>query len=440
MARPVTPHTADGRWPIAELAVRLVYFVPRDRTPLADWRDRLDYYAQRITAFHHRELAGRSQLRAAIREPHRSALATADLRAGDATFTFLQILGEVDRAIDFDRATASDAFPILLVLSDLNWRALDDFYRVRHGAFDGLIVRGQHVPGSAAGGSRATYIPDRGVGWALVSGDGWRVPCAGSDCVVYHEGVGHAIGLGHPQPTDGSVMGQGQYGGWLHQTQIASAQRELLGVEDPAPTHDLFSTLTAAVDPPIPAPGELVRLHVTAPDDAAVHVHYATTIDGPWHDAHDTTLGPFPAPTPVSYRIRATTPDGQHAELRGYFQVRATPDTPPLPTGPEEPDPPDPVDLLAQLANPAPLPAAYTLLAIITPTATDPVYLELPTATVPLHGDPGRPLAITLTTTPDGITATCDGATTHHPATPSTSTAPTLRGPATLNALALLAR
>lgn len=439
MARRVTPHTADGRWPITEIAVELVYFVPRDRTPLADWRDRLDYYAQRITAFHHRELAGRSQLRAEIREPHRSALATADLRAGDATFTFLQILGEVDRAIGFDRAPGSDAFPILLVLSDLNWRALDDFHRVRHGAFDGLIVRGQHVPGSAAGGSRATYIPDRGVGWALVSGDGWRVPCAGSDCVVYHEGVGHAIGLGHPQPPDGSVMGQGQYGGWLHQTQIASAQRHQLGVEDPAPADDLFSTLTVTVDPPIPAPGEPIRLHITAPGDAAVHVAYATALDGPWHESGN-VLAPFTAPTPVSYRVHATTPDGQRAELRGYFQVRATPDAAPLPPGPPEPDPPDPVDLLAHHAHRAPLPPAYTLLAIITPDADAPISLELPTATLPIHGDPGRPLAITLTTTPDGITATCDGATTHHPATPSTSTAPTLRGPATLNALALLAR
>lgn len=439
--------TAEG-WSLDDIVVTLVYYVPRDRQPLPDWRQRLGYYSARIVAFHHRELGEQSRLTTAIHdEPFSSPQSTEELRVGDPTFTFLQTLGEVDRALGFARGERT-GFPILLVMSDINWGDLDDFYRQRRTAagttFDGQIVRGRHVPGSPAGGSRATYIPDRGIGWGLVSGDGWRVPYTGSDCVVYHEGVGHAIGLRHPEPTDGSVMGQAQYGGWLHQTWIAAAQKRALGATSvPATTGDLFSTFTAVPEPATPAPGQEIALRMTWPADARVltcRVAYQTALLGAWIEhilEGDAARGPiglgrFTEPTPVSYRVHATLADQQTAELWGYFQVRAQADAAPQPAiegSPVRERSPS-HDLLPLLGAPVvgdrrslpiELPAAYTLLAIVTRLDAAPALaLEIPIGTARVRivlADQlitDRPVAITIRASERSVSITCEGLTATH--------------------------
>ncbi len=130
--------TWDGRHPIDRIDVTVVYFVPQDRTPLPDWRERLDYYSRRIEAFHGREFDGQSILTATVHaEPFRSTSSTSELRDGDANGIFFKTLREVDSGLRFaaDRPKEADkngdarppAFPILLVLSDVNWRPLDDF-------------------------------------------------------------------------------------------------------------------------------------------------------------------------------------------------------------------------------------------------------------------------------------------------------------------------
>ena len=101
--------------------------------------------------------------------------------------------------------------------------------RSSDGQFEGHIIGDRHFPGAASGGARSLYQPDRGVGWGLVSGDGWRVPYSGTDCVVYHEGVGHPIGLPHPEPGDDSVMSLAQYKYWLNETWIDEPQKRKLG-------------------------------------------------------------------------------------------------------------------------------------------------------------------------------------------------------------------
>jgi hypothetical protein len=185
------------------------------------------------------------------------------------------------------------------------------------------------------------------VGWGLVSADGWRVPYRGSDCVIYHEGCGHTVGLPHPEPGNGSVMSMGQYRGWLSESWLDKDQKERLAWKprEPAvdPRIDLFSRFRALQQPAVPGPGQPVVLALQWPEDAAVdslRVRFQTSIEAPWievpqawtGDAPATaTLGVFDRPTPVSYRVDAALKDGTMSELWGYFQVRSDPQRPPQP-------------------------------------------------------------------------------------------------------------
>ena len=241
-----------------------------------------------------------------------------------------------------------DSFPILLVLSEINWRPLDDFFRVspQDGElkFEGQIINNRHFPGARSGGSRATYLADRGVGWGLVSADGWRVPYSGTDCVVYHEGVGHPIGLPHPEPQNSSVMSLAQYRGWLSESSVDKTQKKRLGWNEPEErfdrSTDLFSAFTAVPVPLIPKPDEQVRIQLDWPRNmqkiSSLRCRVQTEIPGPWVDAFSTNpgddnapneirLGTFDRPTPVSYRVDATLANGETIELWGYFQVRTSP-------------------------------------------------------------------------------------------------------------------
>ena len=354
--------TWDGRHSIDKIDVTVVYFVPADRTPLPDWKDRVDYYCRRIERFHEREFQGQSVLKTIVQpEPFRSARATDQLRNGDANFIFFQTLREVDETLAFGRGERT-AFPILLVLSDINWRPLDDFYRTRPGAdgkpeFEGNYNSGRHFPGAESGGARATYLARRGVGWGLVSGDGWRVPYSGTDCVVYHEGVGHTVGLPHPEPGNKSVMSLGQYNGWISQSTLDDDQKTRLGwkaAEDSIDRRaDLFSRFTALPEPLVPKPGEPVSLKLDWPEGASIkqlRVRIQTSLFGPWVEISanlpeastgetatesaapkSLSLGRFDRVTPVSYRVDAVLKDGRDVELWGYFQIRQDPSTFPVP-------------------------------------------------------------------------------------------------------------
>ena len=187
---------------------------------------------------------------------------------------------------------------------------------------------------------------DAGNAWGigLVSADGWRVPYSGSDCVVYHEGVGHAIGLPHPEPPDDSVMCFAQYRFWINQTWVTASQKKALGWTDARETgttseakretNDLFTAFTAIQAPIVPKPNEPVHLRLTWSPGARVRevkVRLQTDIDGPWitlpiHAAgeppKELAIGAFDRPTPVSYRVDAVLEDGQTAEIWGYFQVK----------------------------------------------------------------------------------------------------------------------
>ncbi len=350
-------NTWDDAYDTSHVEVTMVYFVPSDRVPLSDWRQRVDYYSKRIEQFHGREFQGQSKLTTVVRpEPFISGLSTSQLRVGDANQIYYRTLNEVDQRLKFAPSTQEakqerKAFPILLVLSEINWRPLDDFFRVKSTksgfVFEGNYNGGQHFPGATSGGARALYNPSRGIGWGLVSADGWRVPYRGSDCVVYHEGCGHTVGLPHPEPGNGSVMSMGQYRGWISESWLDKEQKTRLGwtpEEVPLDTQlELFSTFRAIPSPLVPRPGQAVRLNLDFPSDAKVkslRVHLQTSVTGPWVEVPQrwqgatpefARLGAFDRPTPVSYRVNATLMNGATEELWGYFQVRGDAKKPPLP-------------------------------------------------------------------------------------------------------------
>ena len=358
--------TWDGRYSTANIEVTVVYFVPSDRQPLTDWRDRVDYYCKRMEQFHAREFQGQSKLQTVVHPtPLVSERKTAELRVGDADAIYYRTLEETDRRIGFAQER-DEAFPILLVLSEINWRPLDDFYRLRPGEhgleFEGNYNHGQHFPGAGSGGARASYRSRRGVGWGLVSADGWRVPYRGSDCVIYHEGCGHTVGLPHPEDENGSVMSLGQYRGWISESWLDKEQKSRLKWVPSDSAQDaqtrLFSVFRAIPDPLIPTPGSLARLKLDWPADASVahfRVRFQTAVDGPWIEVPQSwngqaptfaDLGRFDRATPVSYRIDARLDGGQVVELWGYLQVRQ-----------EDHVSPQPLALSADLIGSASLPA-----------------------------------------------------------------------------------
>jgi hypothetical protein len=228
-------------------------------------------------------------------------------------------------------------------MSDINWRELDDFRRLRF--VDGVPQHegyvsgeGRHFPGAESGGARALYDPGQHCGLGLVSADGWRVPYGGSDCVVYHEGLGHTLGLPHPEPINDSVMGTAQYVFAINQTWLDRDQKEKMGWQptksSPDRDRDLFTTFSAIMYPAAPVVGQDIILKFTWPEDAQLRklsVAVQTDLFGPWHELPcasnsvpqaQMTLGSFEQPTPVSYRVRVELMDGQRTEIWNYFQVR----------------------------------------------------------------------------------------------------------------------
>lgn len=351
--------TWDGAHKLDKIEVQVVYFVPNDRPPLPDWQARASYYCRRIEMFHEREYAGQSTLTAKLHPtPIISQLSTEQLREGPADSIFFRTLRETDERLQFAQ-TQSDTFPILLVLSEINWRPLDDFFRVHPDGdgyeFEGNYSKNQHFPGARSGGARATYLSKERKGWGLVSGDGWRVPYRGSDCVVYHEGVGHTVGLPHPEPGNGSVMSFGQYQGWLSESWLDKEQKLHMQWVPPnddnlTPQLKLYTEFRALPAPLVPQPDQEVSLAIDWPADSKVAdcvVRYQTAVRGPWitvntpawteqNPPQSISIGTFDRPTPVSYRINATLTNGSAIELWGYFQVRETADTLPLPPTPSQ--------------------------------------------------------------------------------------------------------
>ena len=335
-------HTFRGTNDLSRIDVTVVYFLPRDRPPMPDWRDRIGYAMRRVAAFHEREFSGLSRLVVRLPdEPLVSERPVDQVREGDANAMFERMVAEARTRLRWPGEPAG-AFPVLLIFSDQNFRELDDFSRTR--IEDGVPVHegniapdGRHHPGAASGGSRARMDPRSGGGVALVTADGWRVPYEGSDCVAYHEGLGHTLGLPHPEPADRSVMSTAQYHWPIHRTWIDADQKREMGWTPPEaspPSNLLFGAFSARHEPAVPRTGEPVRLALTWPDGirvARVTAGVQLALFGPWTESSlvpaggtppaSVDLGAFSAAGPVAWRIRVELGDGRREEIWGYLQV-----------------------------------------------------------------------------------------------------------------------
>jgi len=206
----------------------MVYFVPQDRTSRCHWRERVGYYAQRIERFHAREFDGLSRLTVVIREqPFLSPRSSAELRAGDADFIFFETLREVESALAGEFPQPG-VFPVLLVLSDINWRELDDFYRLR--------LVGASINSRARSSTAGTFrrriggrplVVSAGARTRLGTGQrGWLARAVQRFRLRgLPRGCGTSVGLPHPDPGDGSVMSLAQYQFWINQSWVEESQR-----------------------------------------------------------------------------------------------------------------------------------------------------------------------------------------------------------------------
>ena len=82
--------TWDGKYSIDKIEVAVVYFLPNDREPLPDWKDRVSYFCRRAEWFHEREFQGQSTLKMALR-PNRFARHDRPSSSAPATRTSFSI-------------------------------------------------------------------------------------------------------------------------------------------------------------------------------------------------------------------------------------------------------------------------------------------------------------------------------------------------------------
>lgn len=342
-----------GSHDISRIRLIGIYYLPPGRKAIPDWQERISYYLSRAAKFHARELTGQSRIEWEVRPtPFNSPILHLE-RPKDANDWFWRIAGEV-KETGWTRKPQDTAFPILLVFTDTNYcPGYDEWKRncdpslcicpdhPKHCA--GHVTRtGEERPGSSCGGSRAVYWKGENMGFGVVSGDGWRVPMKGADCVAYHEGVGHAIGLPHPEPIDNSVMGTAQYEFSLNQTTLAYKQKEMLGWR-PAPIDrksGLFSTLEASCQPTAPRVGQKATITATVPASVKtsdVRAEYQTAFgdwtplskakrqSGPAIVQKDTltwTLPAFAQPVFVSYRIIVKGENDEREEWWDLVRIR----------------------------------------------------------------------------------------------------------------------
>lgn len=344
-------HTFGAGDDIGKINLQVVYYIAQDAEPLPDWRERVEYHVSRAVQFHHREFSGQSIIHEEIfSEPFVSDATHAGFPNDDPNHFFWHVINEVwhSEKVQFK----PDMFPILLVFSDMNFcPSYDDWTRECSGElcpFDPphsdcrgwVLDNGEDRPGSRCGGARAVYWPDRHIGLGLVTADGWRVPIKGTDCVVYHEGVGHSIGLPHPEPSNNSVMSLAQYVDTIQKTWVDEDQKLALGWDPQGvDREDLFSTFSLSHTPAKPCATDTITLRASLSADMEIEsitAEIQTSLANPFRsiaeeaiclDSEGMRIYQWKIPAPekgesLAYRVRVKTLSGENEEIWNYLKVR----------------------------------------------------------------------------------------------------------------------
>lgn len=335
---------------LRQIGVEVFYYVPRDSKPLNDWFERIEYLMKRAQKFHRREFAGQSDFTYRIHEaPFIASVANSDMPRDDANGFYWYIINEVWNSGQAIFQTGE--FPIILVFSDHNYSpSYDDWSRECSGL--GCIFPEPHIdcagyvrpdgedrPGSRCGGARAVFWPQKHIGLGLVTADGWKTPLLGSDCVVYHEGIGHSIGLPHPEPINDSVMGLAQYVDGIHKTWIDDAQKEALGWQKvTVDKTKLFSNFNVEHSPHRPTADQPVQITATYPEryhDSPIQAEYQTSLTEPFQKLDPQvawtkdgyynvlwTIKPIELGKSIAYRVRIAAANGETEEIWHYYKIR----------------------------------------------------------------------------------------------------------------------
>ncbi len=335
---------------IDQLDIQAVYYVARDREPLPDWHERLTYHLERAKKFHEREFCGQSEFTYTI---HPSPFVASATRCGfpqdDVNRFYWHVINEVWHSGDIE--FTGEGFPILLVLSDVNFSpGYDDWTRTcdgktcifppPHSECSGYVKEtGEDRPGTRCGGARSVFWPEKHIGLGLVTADGWRVPIEGTACVVYHEGIGHAIGLPHPEPINNSVMGLAQYVDSINNTWIDDDQKEALGWQrSEVDRSDLFSTFQISHRPTNPSATQTITITATFSERSApvsLAADYQLSLRDSFHDLGEPSyvqkggeiratwdIPPMPTGASAGYRVHIQTESGVSEEIWGYLNIR----------------------------------------------------------------------------------------------------------------------
>ncbi|MGC9327994.1 MAG: hypothetical protein ACP5I1_10200 [Candidatus Hinthialibacter sp.] len=343
-------HTRQATDSLETIDVAVFYYVPRDREPLGDWRERIEYLMRRAQKFHRREFTGQSDFQYTIHPaPFIASATTGGFPQEDVNQFYWHIINEVWQS--GEAKFQEDAFPIILAFSDHNFSpGYDDWTRecsgkgcmfpAPHSDCAGYVrPEGEDRPGSRCGGARSLFWPERHIGLGLVTADGWRVPLKGSDCVVYHEGIGHSIGLPHPEPINDSVMGLAQYAGGLHKTWVDEDQKFELGWKKaPVDRSDLFSNFMVEHEPHRPTANQPVFISASYPEPfqrGEATAEYQTGLREPFQKLEPVAfsnqggrrriewkLPPIGQGESMAYRVRFEGPAGERESIWHYLKVR----------------------------------------------------------------------------------------------------------------------
>ena len=171
---------------INKIKLYAFYLVPKDRTPISDWNERIETLLKRIKDFHESEFRGYSSLDYEIYPTPVIGKSTSQAYRDSGSDIYGAMCGEVL----FLKPRSASYFSSYLVFAD--WGEKDNFGNACNDYFVNRCRNNKDISNiKQCGGSVGTYwgdfYSDGYLGCGLVSEEGWKHPeVDGTDAVIYH--------------------------------------------------------------------------------------------------------------------------------------------------------------------------------------------------------------------------------------------------------------